>query len=58
LFFSLVVKQGDEPSGFEIKWSPRPVSGRAFRDAYDVEVEFIHSNNPFAVDIFKTSPEP
>jgi hypothetical protein len=50
----LVVKQGTSLRAFEIKWSPRRVSGRAFRDAYGVEVEPVHSDNPFAVDIFKT----
>ncbi len=50
----LVVKQEDNLQAFEIKWSPRRVSGRAFRDAYGVEVEPIRSDNPFAADIFKT----
>lgn len=50
----LVVKQGDGLQAFEIKWSPGRVSGRAFRDAYGVEVEPIRSDNPFAVDIFQT----
>jgi hypothetical protein len=50
----LVAKQGSGLRAFEIKWSPRRVSGRAFRDAYGVEVEPIRSDNPFAVDIFKT----
>lgn len=50
----LVVKQGDKLRGFEIKWSPQRVSGRAFRDAYGVEVEPVHSDNPFAADVFKT----
>ena len=50
----LVVKQGNSLQAFEIKWSPRRVVGRAFRDAYGVAVESIHSANPFAVDIFKT----
>ena len=49
----LVVKQANGLQAFEIKWSPRRVSGRAFRDAYGVEVKPIHSDNPFAVDIFK-----
>ena len=48
----LVVKHVDGLQAFEIKWSPRRVSGRAFRDAYGVEVEPIRSDNPFAVDIF------
>lgn len=50
----LVVKQGRELRAFEIKWSPpRRVAGRAFRDAYGVDVEPIHADNPFAMDIFK-----
>jgi hypothetical protein len=51
----LVVKQADGLRAFEIKWSHRRVSGRAFRDAYGVEVEPIRADNPFTVDIFKTS---
>jgi predicted AAA+ superfamily ATPase len=50
----LVVKQGSSLRAFEIKWSPRRVSGRAFRDAYGVEVEPVRSDNPFAADILKT----
>lgn len=47
----LVVKQGDALRAFEVKWSRRRVSGRAFRDAYGVEVEPIRPDDPFAVDI-------
>ena len=50
----LVVKQGEVLQAFEIKWSGRRVSGRAFCDAYGVEVAPIRSDNDFAVDIFKT----
>ncbi len=50
----LVVKQASGLQAYEIKWSPRRVSGRAFRDAYNVEVEPIRADNPFAVDVFKT----
>jgi uncharacterized protein len=50
----LVVKQGSDLRAFEVKWSPGRVSGRAFRDAYGVEVEPIQSENPFAADILKT----
>jgi len=50
----LVVKQGSGLRAFEVKWSPRRVSGRAFRDAYGVEVEPIRADNPFAVDVFET----
>ncbi len=50
----LVVKQATGLQAFEIKWSSRRVSGRAFRDAYGVEVEVIRPDNPFATDILKT----
>ena len=50
----LVVKQTDGLRAFEIKWSAHRVPGRAFRDAYGVEVETIHSDNPFIPEIFKT----
>lgn len=50
----LVVKEGDRLRAFEVKWSPRRVSGRAFHDAYGVKVEAIRADNPFAVDIFNT----
>jgi hypothetical protein len=48
----LIVKQGGALRAFEVKWSPRRVSGRAFRDAYGVEVESIRADNPFAVALF------
>jgi hypothetical protein len=50
----LVVKQESGLRVFEVKWSSRRVSGRAFREAYGVEVEPLRPDNPFAVDIFKT----
>ena len=50
----LVVKQGDALRAFEIKWSPRRVSGRAFRDAYGVDVEPIGPDDPFVPDILTT----
>ena len=50
----LVVKQGSDLRAFEVKWSHRRVSGRAFRDAYGVALKPIRPDNPFAVDIFKT----
>ena len=50
----LVVKRGSSLRAFEIKLSAGRVSGRAFRDAYGVEVEPIRLDNPLAVDIFKT----
>ncbi len=49
----LVVKQGANLRAFEIKWSQRRVAGRAFRDAYGVEVESIRPVNPFATEILK-----
>lgn len=49
----LVVKQEGRLRAFEIKWSPRRVASRAFRDAYGVELDFIRTDNPFAVNIFK-----
>ena len=32
----LVVRWGGKLRAFEVKWSPRRISGRAFRDAYAV----------------------
>ncbi len=46
----LVVKQGDNLSAFEVKWSTRKTSGRAFRDAYNVEVKSISPDNPLAIE--------
>jgi predicted AAA+ superfamily ATPase len=46
----LVVKQGDRLRAFDVKWSPRRISSRAFRDAYGVEVEMIRPDNPFAAE--------
>jgi predicted AAA+ superfamily ATPase len=48
----LVVKQAGTLQAFEIKWSPRRVSGKAFRDAYGVDVQCIHADDPFFVDRF------
>jgi hypothetical protein len=50
----LVVQQGSGLRAFEIKWSLRRVSGRAFREAYGVDVEPVHSDNPLAVDCFNS----
>jgi predicted AAA+ superfamily ATPase len=50
----LVVKQGSELRAFEVKWSPRRGSVRAFQDAYGVKAEPICPDNPFAADIFKS----
>lgn len=43
----LVVKEGSALRAFEIKWSSRSVSSRAFRDAYGVVVKSIRPDNPF-----------
>jgi hypothetical protein len=48
----LVVKHDSGLRAFEIKWSPRRVLGRAFREAYGVEVESLRPDNPFATDLF------
>lgn len=48
----LVVKQESALRAFEIKWSPRPIAGRAFREAYGVEVQSIGPDDPFAADVF------
>ena len=42
-----LVVDGKRPPAFRIKWSPRRVSGRAFRDAYRVNVELLSSDDPF-----------
>jgi len=47
----LVVKQGNALQSFEIKWSPGRVAGRAFQEAYGVEVKAIRPDNPFAADL-------
>ncbi len=52
----LVVKQASGLRAFEVKWSLRRVSGRAFRDAYGVEVEPVQPDNPFATDVICQSP--
>ncbi len=43
----LVVRQGDRLRAFDIKWSARRALGRAFHDAYGVEVEPIRPQDPF-----------
>jgi hypothetical protein len=47
----LVVKQGEQLRAFEIKWSGRRAAGRAFRDAYGVEVESVGPEDPFVADL-------
>jgi predicted AAA+ superfamily ATPase len=47
----LVIKQGDALRAFEIKWSGRRAAGRAFRDAYGVEVETVGPDDPFIVEL-------
>jgi predicted AAA+ superfamily ATPase len=48
----LVVKQDSRLRAFEVKWSPRRHSGRAFHDAYGVEIQTIRADNPFGTDVF------
>jgi predicted AAA+ superfamily ATPase len=43
----LVVRRGQSLEAYEIKWSPRRVSGQAFRDAYGVGVRSVRPDNPF-----------
>lgn len=47
----LVLRHGKDLAAFEIKWSPRKFSGRAFHDAYGVEVNLLHPGDPFLEDI-------
>jgi len=47
----LVVKHGSGLQAFEIKWSPRRTSGRAFRDAYGLEVTPVGPDDPFAAGV-------
>jgi len=47
----LVVKQGNTLSAYEIKWSARGASARAFREAYGVEVHTLRPDNPFFENI-------
>ena len=54
----LVVKLGSALRAFQIKWSPRRVSGRAFHDAYGVDVELISSDDPFAVNMLGAATPP
>ena len=49
----LVVKQDGALRAYEIKWSSRRASGRAFLDAYGVAVVPIRPQNPFDTEIFK-----
>ncbi len=44
----LVVKQAGSMRAFEVKWSPRRRPGRAFREAYGIEVEPMHPDRPLA----------
>ena len=43
----LVVKEGTNLRAFEVKWTRGRVAGRAFREAYRIEVETIQPENPF-----------
>lgn len=47
----LVVRTGTTLSAFEIKWSPRKFSGRAFQEAFGVEVKRLISSDPFLEDL-------
>ena len=47
----LVVRTGTTLSAFEIKWSPRKFSGRAFHDAYGVQVKPLIRSDPFLEDL-------
>lgn len=49
----LVVKQGDRLRAYEIKWSTRRASGRAFREAYGVEVETLRPDDPFVAEVLE-----
>jgi predicted AAA+ superfamily ATPase len=51
----LVLKQGDRLSAFEVKWSARRASSRAFHDAYGVTAQPIRPDNPFAADVFASA---
>ena len=46
----LVVRQGSDLRAYEIKWSAGRTAGRAFRDAYGVELVRVRPENPFAAD--------
>jgi uncharacterized protein len=50
----LVVQRGSMLRAFEIKWSPGRIAGRAFRDAYGVEVESISPDRPFVAELLKS----
>jgi hypothetical protein len=43
--------RGNTLRAFQLKWSPRRVSGRAFRDAYGVDAELLSSDDPFVGDV-------
>jgi len=43
----LVVKEASALRAFEVKWAGKRTPGRAFREAYGVEVERISADNPF-----------
>ncbi len=43
----LVIRQDEKLQAFEIKWSSRRVVGRAFQNAYGVEVQGIRPTHPF-----------
>lgn len=43
----LVVRGSNGLQAFQIRWSPGRISGRAFREAYGVDVQLIQADNPF-----------
>lgn len=47
----LVIKDATALRGFEVKWSARRVSARAFRDAYHVDVLGLDSTDPFVANL-------
>ena len=53
----LVIQHGTDLRAFEVKWSARRSAGRAFRDAYGIEVETIHPDNPFSAGILPPKTE-
>ena len=52
----LVVRHGTDLSAFEITWSPRKFSGRAFHDAYGVQVKPLPPSDPFLEDVRLPQP--
>lgn len=53
---SMVAIKGSALRAFQIKWPPRRALGRAFRDAYGVQVELLSSDDPFVGDVLGDEP--